>query len=109
MRNKIYHNIETTPWLYSLEYPGAVYHITARGNARSCIFLEDKDKDKDKDGFLEILSDTRQRYNWLYHALCLIDNHYHLLIETIDPTLSSGMRQLNGVYTQSFNLNRYTM
>ncbi|WP_320043704.1 transposase [uncultured Desulfobacter sp.] len=82
-----------------IEYPGAVYHITARGNARNRIFLEDKDRDS----FLEILSDTRQRYNWLCHAFCLMDNHYHLLIETIDPTLSRGMRQLNGVYTQSFN------
>ncbi|WP_084681013.1 transposase [Desulfospira joergensenii] len=73
-----------------IEYPGAVYHITARGNARDRIFLEDEDRDR----FLEILSDTLQRYNWLCHGLCLMDNHYHLLIETIDPTLSRGMRQL---------------
>ena len=65
-----------------IESHGAVYHITARGNARNCIFLEDRDRD----GFLDILSDTRQRYSGLCHALCLMDNHYHLLIETIDPT-----------------------
>jgi len=62
-----------------LEYPGAVYHITARGNARNCIFLVYKDGN----GFLEIVSDTSQRYNWLCHAVCLMDNHYNLLIETI--------------------------
>jgi REP element-mobilizing transposase RayT len=82
-----------------IEYPGAVYHITSRGNARQSIFLQDKDREK----FLEILSETKARYNWLCHGFCLMDNHYHVLIETIDSTLSQGMRQLNGVYTQSFN------
>lgn len=82
-----------------IEYPGAVYHITSRGNARNNIFLDDEDRNR----FLKILSDTIERYNWRCHAFCLMDNHYHLLVETIDPTLSSGMRQLNGVFTQSFN------
>ena len=82
-----------------IEYPGAVYHITSRGNAQGSIFL----KDEDRNIFLEILSDTIEKYNWLCHAFCLMDNHYHLLIETIDPSLSRGMRHLNGVYTQSFN------
>ena len=75
-----------------IEYPGAVYHITSRGNARQSIFLQDKDRET----FLEILSDTKARYNWLCHGFCLMDNHYHILIETIDSTLSQGMRQLNG-------------
>jgi len=44
-----------------------------------------------------------RRFNWLCHAYCLMDNHYHLLIETPEGNLSAGMRQLNGVYTQSFN------
>jgi len=52
---------------------------------------------------LEILKQVVDRFNWLCHAYCLMTNHYHLLIETIDPTLSRGMRQLNGVYTQAFN------
>jgi len=82
-----------------IEYPGAVYHITSRGNGRNAIFLENKDRES----YLKILSETIERYNWLCHAFCLMDNHYHLLIETIDPTLSRGMRHLNGVYTQSFN------
>jgi putative transposase len=82
-----------------IEYPGAVYHITSRGNARSDIFLTNADRQV----FLDILGNTVEKYNWLCHAFCLLANHYHLLIETPDPNLSLGMRQLNGVYTQSFN------
>ncbi len=82
-----------------IEYPGAVYHITTRGNAYQKIFLDDNDREK----FLEILGETVVRFNWLCHGYCLMMNHYHLLIETVDPTLSRGMRQLNGVYTQVFN------
>lgn len=82
-----------------LEFPEAVYHVTSRGNARQDIFLDDSDRER----FLSILSSTVHRYNWLCHAYCLMDNHYHLLLETPDPNLSSGMRQLNGVYTQTFN------
>ena len=44
-----------------------------------------------------------EKFNWLCHALCLLDNHYHILVETQDPNLSLGMRQLNGVYTQRVN------
>jgi REP element-mobilizing transposase RayT len=57
----------------------------------------------DRRKFLDVLADTVEKYNWLCHAFCLLDNHYHLVIETPDPNLSLGMRQLNGVYTQSFN------
>jgi putative transposase len=83
-----------------VEYPGAVYHVTSRGNGRAAIYLSDADRWK----FLGILADTIQKYNWLCHAYCLLDNHYHLIIETPDPNLSLGMRQLNGVYTQAFNV-----
>lgn len=82
-----------------IEYAGAVYHITSRGNARKPIFRDDKDRDS----FLEILTSVAKRYNWLCHAYCLMDNHYHLIIETPDANLSRGMRQLNGVYTQTYN------
>jgi len=82
-----------------IEYPGAVYHVTSRGNARQEIFLDDEDRFR----FLETLHQVVDRFNWLCHAYCLMNNHYHLLIETVDPTLSRGMRQLNGVYTQAFN------
>ncbi|MCX5886084.1 MAG: transposase [Proteobacteria bacterium] len=82
-----------------IEYFGAVYHVTARGDARRKIFMDDTDRQQ----FLSILGSTIGKYNWLCHAYCLMDNHYHLLIETPDPNLSLGMRQLNGVYTQFFN------
>jgi REP element-mobilizing transposase RayT len=82
-----------------IEYPGAVYHITTRGNARQEIFLDDVDEET----FLQALSQAVERFGWLCHAHCLMPNHYHLLIETPKPNLSQGMRQLNGVYTQAFN------
>ncbi len=85
-----------------IEFPGAVYHITSRGNERKAIFLDDQDHKN----FLETIHRVTVRYNWLCHAYCLMDNHYHLIIETPDGNLSIGMRQLNGVYTQLFN-NRY--
>lgn len=82
-----------------LEFPGAIYHITARGNAQEAIFLDDDDKLL----FLAVLAETVSNFGWLCHAYCLMDNHYHLLIETPDGNLSQGMRQINGVYTQRFN------
>ena len=82
-----------------IEYPGALYHVTSRGNARAPIFLDDDDRIS----FLKRLQDTVERYRWLCHAYCLMDNHYHLLRETPEPHLALGMRQLNGVYTQGFN------
>ena len=85
-----------------LEFPGALYHLTARGNGRAAIFLDDFDRR----AFLSILGDVVERYNWICHAYCLMNNHYHLLIETPDANLSEGMRQLNGVYTQTFNRRR---
>ena len=82
-----------------IEYPGAVYHITSRGNEKKPVFKDDRDRDN----FLRTFQRVNIRYNWLCHAYCLMDNHYHLLIETPDGNLSLGMRQLNGVYTQLFN------
>lgn len=82
-----------------IEYPGAVYHITSRGNEKKAVFKDESDRE----AFLKVLAQVNKRYHWLYHAYCLMDNHYHLLIETPDGNLSIGMRQLNGVYTQTFN------
>lgn len=82
-----------------IQYPGAVYHITSRGNAKERIFLSDGDRAN----FLLTLKKVIGKYNWLCYAYCLMDNHYHLIIETPDGNLAIGMRQLNGVYTQSFN------
>ena len=82
-----------------IEFAGALYHITARGNAQQDIYLTDDDREQ----FLEILQRVNDRHQWQCHAYCLMSNHYHLLIETPDANLSKGMRQLNGVYTQSYN------
>lgn len=82
-----------------IEFAGGLYHITARGNTRQDIYLTDDDRHQ----FLEILYRTCNRCQWLCHAYCLMSNHYHLLIETQTPTLSKGMKYLNGTYTQAFN------
>ena len=82
-----------------IEYPGAWYHVTARGNARQRIYTDAKDFQ----AFLELLGKLSDRYHWRCHAYCLMSNHYHLLLETPDANLSVGMRQLNGIYTQAFN------
>ena len=82
-----------------LSYSGALYHVTACGNARQAIYLDDQDQQT----FLSVLEEVVIRYHWLCHAYCLLDNHYHLLIETPQGNLSVGMLQLNGVYTQRCN------
>ncbi len=82
-----------------IEFPGALYHVTARGNARQAIFLDDADRH----GFLTVLERVVSRCHLLLHAYCLMDNHFHLVVETPEANLSNAMRQLNGVYTQAFN------
>ena len=82
-----------------IEYDGALYHVTSRGNDRKPIFKEDSDREL----FLRTLAHVNARFHWICHAYCLMNNHYHLVVETPDGNLSKGMRQLNGVYTQAFN------
>ncbi|MBI2534293.1 MAG: transposase, partial [Deltaproteobacteria bacterium] len=82
-----------------LEFNGAVYHLTSRGNARQKVFFSDTDREL----FLETLAQVVSRYGWICHGYCLMANHYHLLVETPKANLSIGMRQLNGIYTQCFN------
>ncbi len=82
-----------------LEIPGGLYHVTSRGNGRNDIFLDDTDRTN----WLDLLEAVCSRFTWLCHAYCLMDNHYHLVVETVEGNLSNGMRQLNGVYTQNFN------
>ena len=82
-----------------ITYPGAVFHVTARGNERKDIYYSDADRRL----FLRILSWVVRKNNWTCHTYCLMKNHYHLLIQTPDANLSAGMRQLNGVYAQKIN------
>jgi len=82
-----------------IEYAGALYHVTSRGDRREDIFVDDEDRLI----WLEVFSQVCHRFNWRCHAWCLMDNHYHIVIETIEGNLSQGMRQLNGVFTQKSN------
>ncbi|NMM05800.1 transposase [Polaromonas sp.] len=82
-----------------IEFPGGLYHVTSRGDRREAIFLCDADRNY----WLDLLGQVCARHNWLCHAYCLMDNHFHMVVETIDGNLSAGMRQLNGVYTQWHN------
>jgi len=82
-----------------LEFAGALYHVTSRGDGREAIFRGDGDRTV----FFDVLAGVWERCNWVIHAYCLMTNHYHLLVETADGNLAKGMRELNGVYTQRFN------
>src|SRR5512145_316717 len=82
-----------------IEFPGALYHVTSRGNAREPIFLDDGDRQ----AFLVRLGQVVEGHRWRCFSYCLMTNHFHLLLETPEPNLSRGMRLLNGRYSQRFN------
>jgi putative transposase len=82
-----------------IQFDGALYHITSRGDRREPIFVDDRDRLE----LLELVGTVCERFDWACLAYCLMGNHYHLLIETRTASLSRGMRHLNGVYTQRFN------
>ena len=82
-----------------IELSGGLYHVTSRGDRREDIYLDDVDRSN----WLALFGHVCKRFNWVCHAYCLMDNHYHIVVETAEANLSKGMRQLNGVYTQNFN------
>ncbi|MCZ6828010.1 MAG: transposase [Gammaproteobacteria bacterium] len=82
-----------------IEFAGALYHVTSRGNGRQNIYLNDADRER----WLSVFAEVCHRFNWVCYSYCLMGNHYHLFIETPEGNLSQGMRHLNGVYTQDFN------
>ena len=82
-----------------IEYEGACYHITSRGNQREKIFWDDKDREE----FKKILKRTKERYGYLLHAYVLMDNHYHLLIETPHANIKQVMQNVNTSYTVYVN------
>ena len=88
-----------------IEFPGAIHHVTARGDRQQTIFHNDGDRR----AWLNIFDDVCKRFAWTVHAFCLMGNHFHLMIETPDANLASGMRQLNGRYTQCFNRRHETV
>src|SRR4030042_2091135 len=82
-----------------VEFENAFYHITSRGNQRDKIFFDVADRER----FLEILSRTKERYGFLLHGYALMDNHYHLLMETPKANLSQIMQNINTSYTVYVN------
>jgi REP element-mobilizing transposase RayT len=85
-----------------IEFPGAFYHVTSRGNERKEVFRDHRDRDK----FLSYLESATERYGALIHVYCLMGNHYHLLLETPSGNLSKIMQHINGAYTSYFNTKR---
>src|SRR5690349_13339442 len=82
-----------------IEFPGAVYHVTSRGDRREDIFVDDGDRD----ALLQILGQALSRFDAQALAYCLMANHYHFVLHTRQPNLSVLMRHINGVYTQTYN------
>jgi len=82
-----------------IEFPGANYHVSNYGFDGNDIFLDEEDYLV----FLNVLDMAVSRFEWKLHAYVLLNDHYHLVIESPKANLSRGMRQLNGVYTQHFN------
>jgi putative transposase len=82
-----------------VEYPGAIYHVMNRGDRREPIFQDDADRKR----FRETLDEACVRGGWQVHAYCLMSNHFHLVVETPQPTLVAGMKWFLGTYTGRFN------
>ena len=85
-----------------IQYSGAFYHITSRGNERRDVFRSKADRER----FLFYLATATERYHARIHVYCLMSNHYHLLLETPEGNLSQIMRHINGAYTTYFNTKR---
>ena len=82
-----------------VEYPGAIDHVMNRGDRREPIFRDEADQTR----FVETLGEVCGRSGWLVHAYCLMPNHFHLVVETPQPTLVAGMKWFLGTYTGRFN------
>ena len=82
-----------------IEYPGAVYHVLNRGNYRNSVFFSDTVKLI----FEKALFAACERSNWILYGFCILDNHYHLALETPEPNLSVGMQWLQATFANRFN------
>ncbi len=82
-----------------IQFPGAFYHVTCRGNERRAIFLDDEDRGR----FKKILINSLQIYHVVLHAYVLMETHFHLVVQTLRANLSEFMRHFNICYTGSFN------
>ena len=82
-----------------LQFPGELFHVFSRGNAKQMIFLDDRDRLR----FLDLLGECVTRFGWIAFSYALMPNHFHLLIQLTSETLSRGMKWLNGTYAIAFN------
>jgi putative transposase len=82
-----------------IQYPGALYHVMARGNQGQAVFPDESDRVR----FLETLGEAGEKTGWQIHAYVLMGNHYHLLVETPEANLVDGMKWLQGAYTLRHN------
>lgn len=82
-----------------IQFPGALYHVTARGDRKSSIYLDDTDRAF----WMQTLAEVCAHFNFAIHSFCQMSNHYHILLETEAANLAQGMRDLNGIYSQYFN------
>jgi REP element-mobilizing transposase RayT len=83
-----------------IEVPYGYYHVVTRGNNRQAIYVDDRDRER----FLTLLGRVARRYGWLFHAYCLMGNHYHLVLQIAEAGLSRGMCELNTGHAITFNL-----
>ena len=83
-----------------IQYPGAVYHVTARGDRREAIFRDDEDRRM----FLQVLEQACGRTGWVCHAYVLMGNHYHFVLETPEPNLVAGMAWVQNTFTRRHNV-----
>ena len=82
-----------------IQYPGAIYHVMSRGDRREPIFADAQDRQR----FLAALTEACLKTGWQVQAYCLMNNHFHLVIETPQPNLVAGMKWLLGTYTSRYN------
>ena len=82
-----------------VEFPGAVYHVTARGNRHEGIFVDDEDRQ----ALLKVVAQALSRFDAEALAYCLMANHYHFVLHTRQGNLSLLVRHINGVYPQTYN------
>jgi REP element-mobilizing transposase RayT len=84
---------------HRVDYPGAIHHANAHAVGEEPLFRNDGDRR----WFLTLVGFAAERFGWRIAAYCLMENHYHLVIETTRPTLSDGMEWLNGGFARSYN------
>jgi putative transposase len=82
-----------------IQYPGAIYHIMNRGDRREAIFEDDHDRRR----FMQTLGQACEKTGWQVHAYCLMNNHFHLVVQTPQPNLVAGMKWFLGTYTSRYN------